>query len=130
MPEFISISQTEMIQYVSIKQKLYQLEGGKKIYIQVYSVEPKCPLVLLLTRVHWEHMQILDLNCSCQVLLKYSLHQSKNHYLNELSLSLHIVRAPRLIHILLWETRDLPPSFMPILFCTWEKETFPKKNFH
>lgn len=108
MSEFIFISQTEMIWNFSLKQKLYQLQEERK-KTQTYSIVPKSPPVLLLTRAHWDHTQILDLNCSCQVLLKYSLHHSKNHYLNELSLSLpYCLRAPRVIHILVWETRDLP----------------------
>lgn len=82
--------------------------GKKRKRTQTYSIVPKSPPALLRTTAHWDHTQILDLNCSCQVLLKYSLHQSKNHYLNELSLSLpYCLRAPRVIHTLVWETRDL-----------------------
>lgn len=101
-----------MTENFSIKQKLYFPQEGKPKRHRHIPWCQKVHHLLLLTRSHWEHTEIIGLNCSCQILFKYSLHQNKSHYLNEFSLNLpYWLRAPRIIHTLVWETRDLPLQF-------------------
>lgn len=106
-------AQTKRIWNFSIKQKSYGLQ--KEIIIIKKDTDSHnliilhSPTLLLLSRAHWGHTQILDLNFNFQVLLKYSLCQSKNYYPNKLSLSLpYCPRVFKVVHILMWETSDLP----------------------